>query len=327
MGLNYINDAVGESIFHNRYSYANSNPVNLTDPSGLCSERDTQCHQDANYLTLFGFFPLWDENPLDRIPENLCSQATQVLNLSSTGKLKWTTEEMRSLRKTVNVLYRANQQIGSFNSAYQFPTNPVSLVKVSSLTEVMPPTSTPPPNTTPVPQELPIPIAGKTFYGSRIIQLAEDVWSNINEQQRSWIFIHEFGHILVQDIGYSDFRQGELATELDETFNSVWVSRYSYSGGIVEFLIEAITGTIWNAGYTAVSEYDSSAGGRTGFATFEEHINNPVGQFVRPRDVDPNQIPQFIANVRLIGTESLTDENTSADTVEKWILRRIFQSQ
>lgn len=29
------NDAVGELIFHNRYSYANGNPVNLTDPNGM----------------------------------------------------------------------------------------------------------------------------------------------------------------------------------------------------------------------------------------------------------------------------------------------------
>jgi len=27
-------DVVGELIFHNRYSYANGNPVNLTDASG-----------------------------------------------------------------------------------------------------------------------------------------------------------------------------------------------------------------------------------------------------------------------------------------------------
>jgi len=31
-----INDAVGELIFHNRYSYAGGNPVNRVDPSGLC---------------------------------------------------------------------------------------------------------------------------------------------------------------------------------------------------------------------------------------------------------------------------------------------------
>jgi hypothetical protein len=33
---NAVIDAVGELIFHNRYSYVDNNPVNRTDPSGLC---------------------------------------------------------------------------------------------------------------------------------------------------------------------------------------------------------------------------------------------------------------------------------------------------
>ncbi|MEZ4666799.1 MAG: RHS repeat-associated core domain-containing protein [Anaerolineae bacterium] len=36
---NSPNDAVGELIFHNRYSYANNNPVNIVDPSGMIGER------------------------------------------------------------------------------------------------------------------------------------------------------------------------------------------------------------------------------------------------------------------------------------------------
>lgn len=34
--ISRIQDAVGEPIFHNRYSYANGNPVNFVDPSGMC---------------------------------------------------------------------------------------------------------------------------------------------------------------------------------------------------------------------------------------------------------------------------------------------------
>jgi len=39
---NTPNDAVGELIFHNRYGYANGNPVNFRDPSGLfsCSKEE-----------------------------------------------------------------------------------------------------------------------------------------------------------------------------------------------------------------------------------------------------------------------------------------------
>ena len=49
-----VNGAVGELIFHNRYSYANNNPVNLTDPSGMCAQPtewwnpvDANCYYSA----------------------------------------------------------------------------------------------------------------------------------------------------------------------------------------------------------------------------------------------------------------------------------------
>jgi hypothetical protein len=52
--INPVSGAVGELIFHNRYSYANNNPVNLTDPSGLCAQPtqwwnpvDVNCYYSA----------------------------------------------------------------------------------------------------------------------------------------------------------------------------------------------------------------------------------------------------------------------------------------
>ena len=39
-----------------------------------------------------------------------------------------------------------------------------------------------------------------------------------------------------------------------------------------EYIIEAVTGTLWNAGYNSVSGYDASAGGRTG-GNFENVAN------------------------------------------------------
>ncbi|NJL55557.1 hypothetical protein HC928_10430 [bacterium] len=46
---NVIRGAVGELIFHNRYSYANSNPVNLTDPSGMIPEKEKITGPDYDY--------------------------------------------------------------------------------------------------------------------------------------------------------------------------------------------------------------------------------------------------------------------------------------
>jgi RHS repeat-associated protein len=270
----------------NGYAWVEGNVVNGVDPSGLCATDDegfAQCIEDANFLTSFGFYPLWEGSALERIPEGTCQEVETTLRIQPNQKLKWTANEMRALREAVRILFFANQKIEGFKERYKVPLqNPVKIVKRDTL----PSTST-------------VPIAGTAYTSDRIIALSADVWSGLNNQTQSWLMIHEFGHILISDLGFDPFEQGVLATNLRDKFSALWVSQYSYSGGIIEHLIEAITGTIWNAGYSSISGYDSSAGGRTGFDTLDVHLNSPIGSFRQTPQDDPNQEFQFIINVRL----------------------------
>jgi len=75
---------------------------------------------------------------------------------------------------------------------------------------------------------------------------------------------------------------------------------------------------------TSLGVTDLCAGGRTGFATLEGHLNNPIGQFKKSIEDDPNQQTQFIVNVRLNAGGTLDNESTQRDTVEKWIIRNIL---
>jgi RHS repeat-associated protein len=311
----------------NGYSWVGGNVVNAIDPSGLCSalQQDSvsgrldavRCRVNVDDLrTRFNVHVLWQEDNMSETLSNMCVEAAQAFGVGVQDKLPWTADEVSTIINAFRIFDTAYRGIsGFFNNypAWRQQGADVKFIKLASL----------PGNAT----------AGLTEYPSRSIALSQDVWSEglssdpqRDVQQKSWLALHEFGHILIQDLGIDAFAQDQLAERLTGDFGNLFVSQYSYQGGTGEYLIEAITGTLWNAGHSAISGYDSSAGGRTGFATLEEHLNNPIGQFKKSIQDDPNQQTQFIVNVRLNAGGTLDSESTQRDTVEKWIIREILTS-
>lgn len=297
----------------NGYEYVSCNPVNMTDPSGMCYEDQDnleQCLDDARFLSdEYNVRVLWEDN----VPD-MCTNVAPDLGLTTSKLLPWTADEMQAVRNAFGIFDGAYNSIEGFGSRgdYQWPLTQqqsVNVIKQSTITSSTPDT------------------AGITYYDKRTIAVNEAVWSNRdklpNQQQQSWIVLHEFSHVFIQDVGIDGYKQSVLADEVTRVFGSLFPSAYAYSGKSGEYLIEAVTGTLWNYGYPAITGYDSSAGGRTGWNTLGAHSQS-MTQFRLNKEDDILETIQYVINVRLNALGTLASETTTQDTLEKWVIRKIL---
>mgnify|MGYP002713157198 CR=1 FL=1 len=292
---NVVNAAVGELMgFHNRYSYVNGNPVNLTDPSGMCPDLQQdnasdqldaiQCRANANYLrTRYNVNILWQDDNMSEIFKGMCLEATQSLGVSEQDKLPWTTSEVRTIHNAFRIFDTASRRISELYNAYpawrQQGAN-VKFVKLASIAGQA--------------------IAGLSVHDSRTIALSQDVWSDtLNEQTQVWLALHEFNHIVVNDRaemvnpgnGDTQFLNWQIDVRDTYGFPQFGVpTSYAYKND-AEYIIEAITGTMWNQGYE-LAEYDLSAGGR------------------------------YVSNV-----DEIRGSIRSSTTLEEWVINSIFGSE
>jgi hypothetical protein len=105
-----------------------------------------------------------------------------------------------------------------------------------------------------------------TFAGQAEATKSIDSYGDVKDplQYRTWIVLHEMGHVLLGELGFDEQTlYGQLQTTTSFLSLGLYPTRYAYTlGG--EYVVEAVTGTLWNSGYVVVAGFDSSAGGRTG---------------------------------------------------------------
>jgi hypothetical protein len=135
--------------------------------------------------------------------------------------------------------------------------------------------------------------------------------STINEQIRAWLVLHEFSHIFVKDraprgIGteyYATDPNDGLPGQITRKFGRIVPTGYATFSD-QERAIEVVTATLWNNGFSAVTSFDSGAGGRTApiDGTAQDSYAGQVFTLTNVRDiVDQGETLEqwIIANVML----------------------------
>jgi RHS repeat-associated protein len=260
----------------NGYAWVEGNVMNGIDPSGLCATEDKDCQTYVRGTeAAYGVQVLSDQqSSMSQIDyQNFCNEFSDMLGLSQPAdKLNWTGDEVIDVFRAFAIFDNAYQKPGLTNyDQWTTHNNPIKIVKLPEL-----------PNFSS--------FDARTYYGPRIIAVGANNWSGRSRQERTWLILHEFMHILAEDqVGLS-----RLATLYGASWNGV-PTRYARTSG-QEFLIEAMTGTVWNAGHSKVRGFDAIAGGR--YTTNVANINAQRVSYATPppgATPVPGQPPQRIS--------------------------------
>ncbi|MFN8375253.1 MAG: hypothetical protein U0694_20550 [Anaerolineae bacterium] len=309
--INLISGAVGELLaLLNGYNYVGGNPVNRVDPSGMCpllnepgliNQADArQCNQLVSALRSWNINVVWDEFSIASLT-CLPDTVQAVANQDQLTRQRWTTSEVRAIYNAFRIFNKAHRTFAYFATVAptygaSFPYN-YTWPRQQAIT---------------FEKHRYISNNDQASFGIHIYNNGESTvilsglrWGeanpNMDMQSRSWLALHEFSHVFTKDRISSIDPNYEYAVEVslpDEIFNTVQPTgsptQYSTAGAPgsasafrKEYLIEAVTGTLWNYGYSAVPGYDSGAGGWTG----------AIGQ---PQTITVNYGNYTLTNVRNI---------------------------
>lgn len=295
--------------------------MNMVDASGLCSKvvssgsgQKTENYYDAiecrslrDELRTWGVNVVWDElRAIDPYSPENCGQPEAVQRaLSQNVKQRFTLSEMEAIYNAFRVFGAARSRIGFMHYPWPLANKSVTVEKRPTVQDNA---------------------LGIHNYSDRRITMSAVQWGEfsslhrpkitdnaviiyvpIGRAYRSWLVLHEFSHIFVKDQdsndpdGYGTSRFPKNMRDAGFTPDTGLVTAYAFVSDY-EAATEAVTGTLWNNGYTAVQAFDESGGGRTG------HFD-AVG-------LDRYTVNRTVNNVRTI-------RNNAGQTLEEWVIAEL----
>ena len=250
----------------------NMEPESVVSQGGGCDSAEN-C---IAALEEFNITIVTQDTPDENIPSNYTNTMSLAGNFSE--------EDLQAIYNAMLIMEAAAAELPNLKE-YLDEGHEIHIVPMDNIPGLTV-TTTPAPLTVPGPTPTPSLIdtaVGRGVRGEngeyRAIELDLNDWRGLNDpQKKSWMVIHEFFEINTIDQGL-EFDAGNAPPDIARLVNSIFneqsdpnihrsersfPSRYARTANrLDDFIIEAMTGAVWNRGYDTVEGYDSSAGGRS----------------------------------------------------------------
>jgi RHS repeat-associated protein len=319
----------------NPYAWVEGNVVNATDPSGMCAEtpkftgllslflggelvqtlQTLGCHElKKNISDEFGVEVIWDEDAPNP------SQASNNDAASNAVNQRWTFGEMLSIYNGLKIHREARDHWGLAESP--FPTTVQKRYEVGTDTDE---------------QRAALGLAaGNTIHlsarwwgeGQRqfVYPSGNQPTFSIDSftdngfdalQYRSWIVIHEMNHVYTPNVEFDAL----FNDKLDKRFynQGYFPTRYANNADPEEYLVEAMTGVMWNFGHQKIPFYQSNAGGRT--APENQLFSDRIIYQNTPNPSGTGRFPLVLTNVN---SQMWTDVLGTPTSLQQWVIDNLF---